>query len=65
MFCCVSRRFRKQLVYVMVRIHAKWIQQVSDKFSNKNQIVPGSETGFDDSYGRPNVTITDIALQHL
>ncbi|UJR25965.1 hypothetical protein I4U23_007313 [Adineta vaga] len=41
-FCCVSKRFRKQLIYVLFKIHLNWIKKVPNKLNN-NQIAPSLE----------------------
>ena len=64
-FCCVSRRFRKQLVHVMIGIHVHRMQRLGVTLQKKNQIVPGSNVSFSSPHQKADVTITDIALQRI
>ncbi|UJR37862.1 hypothetical protein I4U23_030552 [Adineta vaga] len=41
-FCCVSKRFRKQVVHVLIEVHLKRFQQAANNFNN-NQVAPEIE----------------------
>jgi len=60
----VSKRFRKQLVYVLIKIHISWLQTLSKKGKN-NQITPSVELVIDGQVARADITVHDIVLQTL
>ncbi|CAF1155547.1 unnamed protein product [Adineta steineri] len=41
-FCCVSKRFRNQVIYVLIDVHFKRFQQAANKLNN-NQVTPAIE----------------------
>ncbi len=60
----MSKRFRKQLVYVLIKIHISRLQTLSRKGKN-NQITPSVEPVIDGQVAGADVTVHDIALRTL
>ncbi|CAF0879972.1 unnamed protein product [Adineta steineri] len=61
-FCCVSKRFRKQFIYVIFKIHLNWLRKLSNNLKS-NQIAPSMELSIDGQIGKANVTIHDVSVQ--
>ncbi|UJR25966.1 hypothetical protein I4U23_007314 [Adineta vaga] len=63
-FCCVSKRFRKQLVFVLFTNHTAWLRKVCKK-TKTNQITPDMESTRVGNSSRPNITAHDVAVRTL
>lgn len=64
LFCCVSKRFRRQLIYVLFKVHINSFQKLFNKMKN-NQITPRTDSVVDEQSAKPSITVHDIALRVL
>ncbi|CAF1681790.1 unnamed protein product, partial [Adineta ricciae] len=60
-FCCVSKRFRKQLIYVLFKIHVNWIRKVWNRVKH-NQIAPNLEIISVDDIGGTRIVSKDACV---
>ncbi|CAF0775460.1 unnamed protein product [Adineta ricciae] len=60
-FCCVSKRFRKQLIYVLFKIHVNWMQKVWNRV-NHNRIAPNLEMTSVDDIGGTRIVSKDSCV---